>query len=272
MKRRYSSGTRNKYSDFLTVLLVLVIIAILALLGFFGYKAINKHSVQVGAQNAYDRFQESVKNNITQAPVENEVVENEVENNVENEVQDEGSTDLSNLIDQNTLTNPENNNNTSSSGSDTSSKQNVKKEYYAGYEIKGSINIPKINCKYPILEKVTTKSLESAPAILDIVAADSMDGTIKDLNIPGTNALILGHNYKNGLFFSNNHKLEIGDKIIITDQTGTVVTYTIYKKYYAPSNDADFMLRELDPNVREITLQTCNDDSSQRLIIWAKDK
>lgn len=269
MKKRYSSGSRNRFSDFLTVLLIVVIIAIIALLAFFGYKAMNKHSIQVGAQNAYDRFQESVKN-ITVSNGVTEEPENVVENEVENEITNENvTTDLSNLIDTNTTISNGTSNSNSSSQTPT---PNTKKEYYAGYEIKGSINIPKTNCKYPILEKVTTKSLASSVAILDIVGADSMIGTIKELNVPGTNALILGHNYKNGLFFSDNYKLDVGDEIYITDQTGTKVTYTIYKKYYTDANDASFMERELDPEVREITLQTCNDDSSQRLILWAKDK
>lgn len=264
MKKRYSNGSKNRFSDFLTVLLVVIIIAIIAMLTFFGYKVMNKHSIEVGAQNAYDRFQESVKNTV----VENEVIEQPDENVVENENTSENvTTDLSNLINTNTT-----NVNESSNNSKPAQNSNSKKEYYAGYEIKGNINIPKTDCKYPILEKVTTKSLASSVAILDIVGADSMIGTIKELNVPGTNALILGHNFKNGLFFSNNYKLDIGDVIYITDQTGTKVTYTIYKKYYTDANDASFMERELDPEVREITLQTCNEDSTQRLIIWAKDK
>ena len=77
MKKKYGNS-KSRYSDFLTVLLVLVIIAILALIGFFGYKAINKKSIEVGSQNAFDTFQNSVKNKVVQNTVENEVVENEV--------------------------------------------------------------------------------------------------------------------------------------------------------------------------------------------------
>lgn len=265
MKRKYSNSSRNKFSDFLTVLLVLVIIAILALVGFFGYKAINKKSIDVGSQNAYDTFQNSIINKVVQNTVENEVV-NETQNVVENQTDNSVQSDFSNLIEQT---------NTTTEGNSSNQNQNqteVNKQYYQGYEVKGSISIPKTGINYVILGKVTTKSLAAAPAILDIVGADSMSGTIKNLNVPGTNALILGHNYRNGQFFSDNDKLELGDKIIITDQTGNVVNYTIYKMYYTDASDADFMLRELDPNVREITLQTCNDDSSERLIIWAKDK
>ena len=263
MKRRYSNGSRNTYSDILTVLLVIVIIAILALVAFFGYKAIDKKNIEVGSQEAFESFQNSVKK---PKPVENEV-SNEIENEVINEVDNTTSGGgLSEFIDQNQTTTPP------ESGNNQTPSPEVEKQYYQGYEVKGSISIPKTGINYVILDRVTTKSLKAAPAILDIVGCSSITGSIKDLNLPGTNALILGHNYRNGLFFSDNDKLSEGDSIIITDPTGTEVTYYIYKMYYTDANDASFMERELDPNIREITLQTCNDDSSQRLIIWARDQ
>ena len=102
MKKKYGNS-KSRYSDFLTVLLVLVIIAILALIGFFGYKAINKKSIEVGSQNAFDTFQNSVKNKVVQNTVENEVVENEVVNEVTNEVTNEVvDTDMSGLIGETT--------------------------------------------------------------------------------------------------------------------------------------------------------------------------
>ena len=45
------------------------------------------------------------------------------------------------------------------------------------------------------------------------------------------NTVIAGHNYRNGQFFSNNYKLENGDTIYITDNSGTRLQYTIYNKY-----------------------------------------
>ena len=68
-----------------------------------------------------------------------------------------------------------------------------------------------------------------------------------------------------------NSEIKSGDTIKITDQTGTTVTYTIYHMFYTTPDDVSFMERDVDINTREITLQTCNDDSSERLIIFAKD-
>ena len=81
--------------------------------------------------------------------------------------------------------------------------------------------------------------------------------------------MIIGHNYRNGLFFSNNKKLNIGDKIYITDNDGNRLTYTIYNKFETTDTDTSFYQRDT-AGIPEVTLSTCTDDSSARLIILAK--
>ncbi len=252
-KRKF--GSEKRYADVLTILLVIIIIAIIGLLGYFGYKIVDRKHTETVASDALEEFYKNTPKR-TELPEEKEPEE-------VGEPEEESGGSLSDLIDHDKETE-------NMAPSTPSTTNNVKKTYLDNkYEIKGAISIPKTNCNYPILEKVTTDSLKKSVAILDIVSSGEI---VKDLNVPGTNAFILGHNYINGLFFSNNYKLTIGDTILITDQTGLTVTYTIYDMYYTTSDDASFMERELDPNVREIALQTCNDDSSQRLIIQAKDK
>jgi LPXTG-site transpeptidase (sortase) family protein len=121
------------------------------------------------------------------------------------------------------------------------------------------MEIPATNFKYPVLEKVTKKSIETAVAFL----------YGSGLNQPG-NTVIIGHNYRNGLFFSNNKKLVNGDKIYITDKSGETVTYEVYKVYETTASDASYMQRDTEGR-REISLQTCTDDSSGRIIVWAKE-
>lgn len=238
-------GGEKRYADILTVLLVIVIIGIIVLLGYFGYKAIRKNIIESDASDATEQFY----NNINQSSIEDEE-----DNNVSPDV---------NLDDFNlNTTNPDN------SGGSSSGR---KRTYLGEYEIKGTIRIPKTGIEYPILEKSTVGALAKSVGILTISTCDEITTPVKELNVPGTNALILGHNLRNGQFFSDNDKLENGDEIQVTDYTGQTVKYTIYNMYYTSSDDISFMSRELNPNVREITLQTCNDDSSQRLIIWAKD-
>lgn len=241
-------GSEKRYADVLTVLLVIVIIGIVGLLGYFGYKAIRKNIVENDAADATEQFY----NNIGSS------------SNEENEVNETNSSGAS-LDEFNTNTTQ------TSAESNSSSSSGRKRTYLGEYEIKGTIRIPKTGIEYPVLEKVTVGSLSRSVGILEIATCDSITTPIEELNVPGTNVLILGHNYRNGQFFSDNDQLDIGDDIQITDYTGQTITYNIYNMYYTTPNDISFMERELDPNTREITLQTCNDDSSQRLIIWARD-
>lgn len=238
----------KKYADLLTVLLVIIIIAIIGMLCYFGYKIISKKSIEDTKDKALAEFENSLP-----VPTVSDGKEQIDEGNTTTE-----SPDISGLI-------------TQTPTGTTTQKKNPKKTYLDGYEIKGSIKIDKTGCKYPILEKVTPSSLSKSVAILDVESNAEVSYTGNDLNIPGTNVLILGHNYRNGLFFSNNDKLTIGDKIKITDQMGETIIYTIYEMYYTTPSDVSFMRRDLDKDAREITLQTCNDDSSQRLIIQARD-
>jgi LPXTG-site transpeptidase (sortase) family protein len=121
----------------------------------------------------------------------------------------------------------------------------------------GRIEIPKTSVDYPVLGKLTKKSLEIAVAIAYGPGLNEVGNTV-----------IYGHNYRNGLFFSNNKKLSNGDKIYITDQAGNRVEYKIYNIYQTSANDATYMTRDTEGR-REISLQTCTDDSSARIIIWA---
>lgn len=129
---------------------------------------------------------------------------------------------------------------------------------YKGFNVVGTIEIPATDLKYPILEKVTKASIEAAVAVLYGPGP----------NQPG-NTVIAGHNYRNGLFFSNNKNLETGDKVYITDMSGNKVTYTIYNKFEAAENDTSFFNRDTQGG-REVTLSTCTDDSKARIIIEAR--
>jgi type II secretory pathway pseudopilin PulG len=176
---KYRSGKR--YADILTVLLVIVIIAILGLLAYFGYKIIDKKNVETTASDALEEFK---KNTPTLAGVSDTVEDGSIIS--------DGESDLNTIID---------NNKQNTTANSTSTSSNIKKTYLGNYEIKGSISIPKTGIEYPILEKATIDSLKKSVAILDIIASSELDTTVNDLNVQGTNAFILGHNYRNGMFF-----------------------------------------------------------------------
>lgn len=142
---------------------------------------------------------------------------------------------------------------------DTTNNQGISTKY-KGFNVIGIIEIPKTNLKYPILSDYSAKSLNTS-----VVAIYPKNPTV---NVAG-NVVIAGHNYKNGTFFSNNKKLSKGDKIYITDLNNNRLTYTIYNMFETSPNDTESYNKDTDGKI-EITLSTCTDDSSARLIIEAR--
>ena len=217
----------SKYSKVLTVILVIVIVAIIGLLGFLAFDFFQNYMVTNDASQFVEDFNGQVNS-------------------------DEDST----VADGNTTsdgTNPFDGLETTSNNSDSSTKRT-----YKGFGVLGTMRIPATNFEYPILEKVTKKSIETAVAF-------QWGAGINQVG----NSVIIGHNYRNGLFFSNNKKLQIGDKIYIKDNSGTEMTYTIYDKFETSDSDTSFYQRDTQGRP-EVTLSTCTDDSSARLIILAR--
>ena len=236
----------NKYSNFLTVLLVIIIIAIIGCIAFGGYKVYQQINSTKEANDFVNEFIENATSNVTTNIVvdqggdkEDEVTENITENTTDN-------TTGNSVQLQNT---PQ--------GSGSSSTT-VKEKTYKGFSVIGTIEIPKIKLSYPILKEASTSAIEKSVAMLYGVGP----------NNPG-NTLIIGHNYRDGRFFANNKNLSIGDKIYITDLNGKRLAYTIYDKFETTTEDTEFITRNTN-GAREISLQTCTDDGSMRLIILAK--
>lgn len=224
----------SKYSKVLTVILVIVIVGILGLLGFLAYDYYQKYITTNDAENFVNNYEKDV---------DSEENENNNENNDENNEANE-------LPEINTGTNSSTNNNQS---------QQVAKPQYKGFGVMGTMEIPKISLKYPILEKMTKSSIETSIAFLWGAG----------VNQPG-NTVIVGHNYRNGAFFSNNKKLNIGDKIYITDNNSKRLIYTIYNKFETTDTDTSFYQRDTSGKA-EVTLSTCTDSGKQRLIILARE-
>lgn len=219
----------KKYSNFLTILLVVIIIAIVIIIGILGYKYYKTYVTKNTSQDFVDNFVDSSTDG----------QKNNKNNDSTNDIQYDG-------IDEGEKTE-----------TDTSTG---KKKQYNGFDVAGTIEIPATGLKCPILEQYTysPKALETSVVVLYGAG----------LNQPG-NTTIAGHNYRNGLFFSNNKKLNIGDKIYITDSSGRRVAYTIYNKYEAAENESDYITRDTQ-GATEISLTTCTDDSKARIIILAK--
>ena len=247
----------DKYSNILTMLLIFFVVAICGIIGYFAYDLFNSNNINSKAQSAIDEFESATQT----VKKENKTNTTSVENKVENTTTEEGLSGQEQLESLSSLT--QNMTQEEPVVEETNEeKEEPEKVYMEGYEVKGTIEIPKTGIKYPILERVTVKSIEVAVAIAYPSGAE--------LNQVG-NVVIYGHNYRNGLFFSDNKKLSNGDKIYITDKYGEKVTYEIYNIYQTTANDATYFTRDTEGR-REISLQTCTDSGDGRIIIWAAEK
>ena len=227
----------SKYSNFLTILLVLIIIAIICIIAFLAFKFYETTQIRGNSEEFVESFADQTQNNSNKNNTS--LIPSDDENNNMFEGVEEGTNN--------------NNTNNGSSSSDNRPK-------YNGFYTSGTIEIPSTNLKSPVLARTeySPKALETA---------------VVELYGPGLNQVgittISGHNYRNGTFFSNNKKLNIGDRIFITDLSGKRLSYTIYEKFEAEENYADYMVKDTQGAI-EIALSTCTDDSKARLIILAK--
>lgn len=123
------------------------------------------------------------------------------------------------------------------------------------YSIVGIVNIPKINCRYPIIAETTDPMLK--------VSVCKFWGSAP--NEVG-NLCIIGHNYKNSKFFSKVPSLIVGDIIEITDLSGRTLQYKAYDIYTVDPSDTR-CTTQLTQGKKEVTLITCTNDTKQRVIV-----
>lgn len=241
----------SKFSNILTMILVVLIVAIIGVIGYFAYDTLHAKKVDSNALSAIDEFEQAtqkVKRKIerTNTTVTNETTE---ESNTSSSLGD-----IANQLAENTNT-------TEEPTTQTGEGEEPEPVFYEGYEVKGTIEIPATKVNYPILDAITKKSLNVAIGLVPYGPGINQVG----------NTILYGHNFRNGTFFSNNKKLKNGDEIKITDQKGETVKYIIYNIYQTTANDAEYMTRDTEGR-REISLQTCTDDSKNRIIIWAAEE
>ena len=225
---------KSKYSTVLTIFLIIIIIAIIVIGTIMAIKA-------------YKNYEDSKEKRRVLA----ELVDNNNEENNNNE-------DEENTIGENTFIQQVQDNTTQ--GNQTGGSSRSKTKFYKKYPMVGYIKIEKTKVEYPILLDVSPGALETAVGVLY--------PTNPNLNQPGI-TVIIGHNYRNVKFFSNNKKLEIGDKIRITDLTGKTLIYSIYEISVLPETNTEYITRERGNNI-EIALSTCTDDGQDRLVILAR--
>ena len=127
------------------------------------------------------------------------------------------------------------------------------------YYVLATVNIPAINCTYPVLNQTTEELLKISPCKFWGAEPNEVG-----------NFCIVGHNYRSNKFFSHVPELSIGDTIEITDLTNRTIVYEIYDKYVVEPNDTSCTTQRTNGQ-KEVTLITCTTDSKQRVIVKAKE-
>ena len=133
------------------------------------------------------------------------------------------------------------------------------------YVTVATINIPKINVTYPIIDG-PTDSAEETEELLKISITRFWGPEPNEVG----NFCIVGHNYRNSRFFSKVPNLVEGDTIEITDLSGRTISYKVYTKYQVDPTDVS-CTSQLTNGRKEITLITCTDDSKYRVVVKARE-
>ena len=130
---------------------------------------------------------------------------------------------------------------------------------YKGYTVSSKLTIPAISLETYILQNYSVNALR--------VSVTKFWGV--DANQIG-NFCVAGHNFKNKNMFSNLKKLNIGDRLFISDNEIGKIEYEIYDKFIVFPYETDCLNPETNGK-REVTLITCTIDSKQRIIIKARE-
>lgn len=135
-------------------------------------------------------------------------------------------------------------------------------KYYAV----ATVDIPSIDCTYPVLVADDPENAEKLDELLKISPCKFWG---PDPNEVG-NFCIVGHNYRSNKFFSHVPDLSIGDRIEIKDLNGQTIIYKIYDKYVVQPDDVSCTSQRTN-GLKEVTLITCTDDSKLRVIVKARE-
>lgn len=134
-------------------------------------------------------------------------------------------------------------------------------EYY-NFPVVGFIEMPELKLNYTLLQTWRENAIDAS------LIVSYPDNAGYQVNKPG-NIVIMGHNEKDGKFFSNLKDLSIGDNIIIEDLSGEKMLYTVYEIYETTPEDNSYVSRDTNSKT-EITLVTDTDDGQKRLIVLAR--
>ena len=136
-------------------------------------------------------------------------------------------------------------------------KQNIP-EKYKGYIVSAKIEIPKIKLETFVLDSKEEDAMWICPTKYYGPHANEIG-----------NYCIAAHNYDKENMFNHIIELEIGDEIFLSDNRNGKCKYKVYDIYKVKPTDTIVLSQSTNGNI-DITLITCSDYSSKRIIVKAR--
>lgn len=131
-------------------------------------------------------------------------------------------------------------------------------EQYKEYKVSCKLEIEKINLKTYVFENYDEDAMWICPTKYFGPNPNEIG-----------NYCIAAHNYKKKNMFNNIIKLEKGDNIKLIDNINGESNYLVYDVYKVNPEDTEVLSQETNGRV-ELTLITCSDYSSKRIIVKAR--
>ena len=206
---------KNKSSKVLTIILTVIIVGIIGTLGYIGYTILKERDTKQNYTDAANEFESSVLGGDNSRST--------------------GGNGTLNAI------------NTTSDSRE--------KKYMEGYEIKGTIEIPKIDLETYVISEYSNQAL-------GVSVTKFYGGNPNEVG----NFCIAGHNYVTKNMFHNLKKLSIGDTFTLIDTKHRKGIYKIYLVETVEPDETQCLSQKTDGKI-ETTLITCTTDSSKRIIV-----
>ena len=233
---------KKKINKILTIVIIITAVLIAILIGFWIFESVKQNSVDQDAKDAVEDFK---NNQIDTSGLIGNATGAQSGNTTDNTVIDLNLIGMGPAI---------------TDGGNNTASGSRKVQTYKGFVMLGTIEIPKINLSYPVLDRADAASMEVAPGVVYGPGLNKVGNTV-----------IAGHNYRNKTFFSKINQLKKGDSIYITDTDKKKVEYIVYNIYTTGSEDNSYWDRDTR-GAKEISLSTCTDDVQARTIVWAIEK
>lgn len=127
------------------------------------------------------------------------------------------------------------------------------------YTVEAIVRIPRLEINYPVIADTSEELLK--------ISVNKYWGPAP--NEIG-NYCIVGHNYKSKKMFGRLSEAVNGDIVELEDVNGNVVKYSVYDRYTVEPTDTK-CTSQLTGGNREVTLITCTNYGSQRLVVKARE-